>query len=475
MPVWDTPDTEEQLTTGTADTIKCPGCGQNIFFDAALGKLVCNYCGGAYDPQTKELSYRLEKKDREDADQQESENHEIVCNSCGSIVVTEKNTAATFCAVCGSPALVSRRLSKQFRPDFIIPFKVTREEAVDKFLKFASKRKFVPSSFRNKATLQKVTGLYVPFWLIDGTCHMKVRGEGRKDRTDDAVDKFDVSVKYDFKVKGVPFDGSKAISDRLMEAIEPFDYDELKPFSNSYLPGFYAERYDLTALDMSERITKRMDLYAGQYARVLCPEYDEFKVEQNESFADDLSQKYALLPVWFLNYEYRGFKYGFAVNGQTGEVDGDMPVSVMKGFLQKLLFWILVIVPVAAVITAVIGTAVWLILTYIAQIKLAIDVIFPFFCIFLLITLIYLYYHGIAGAPSFLGILFSGRDLDKNGTIGRSIDRSIADLKTRYYNLGNEINMLLDEAPEVQQYYEGIPGASIQKEETFIGSTEIER
>ena len=39
------------------------------------------------------------------------------------------------------------------------------------------------------------------------------------------------------------------------------------------------------------------------------------------------SSKYALYPVWILNTTYKGEKYTFAMNGQTGKFVGNRPTD----------------------------------------------------------------------------------------------------------------------------------------------------
>lgn len=48
----------------------------------------------------------------------------------------------------------------------------------------------------------------------------------------------------------------------------------------------------------------------------------------------DPSVRYALLPVYLLNLKYKEKNYRFAVNGQTGKVVGELPISKFKSFLQ---------------------------------------------------------------------------------------------------------------------------------------------
>lgn len=323
MAVWD----------NVAQTSQCPGCGAPVRYDAKAGKIICASCGSAYDPGTIRLIAKLDIKDQGDAGDREEDKREIVCDSCGAVLVANENTSAAECAFCGSPALVTRRLIREFRPDKMIPFTVTKEEAKERFLEWAKKCKYAPKDFTSAEHVNKIKGLYVPFWLIDAKCH--AIGDGSAFRVDTyngtpIREMYSISRDVTFNVAKVPFDGSKAISDRLMEAIEPFDYGKLRDYSDSYIPGFYAERYDVNALEMADRIEARLTGYARQVAEDINAEYETVDLKVGSSYVEEYSQLYALLPIWFLNYRYEGLNYSFAINGQTGEAAGDIPYSKSK-------------------------------------------------------------------------------------------------------------------------------------------------
>lgn len=316
---------------------KCPNCAANIFFNERLGKLVCGSCGGVFEPEGLKPSGRIEKRDIEDAGDEEEDKQEFVCDSCGASVVTDYNTAATFCAFCGSPTLIKRRLSKSFRPDLIIPFKVSKEDAIKNFREWASKLKGVPKEFLSDATLTKITGYYVPFWLIDADCTAVVGGSG-KILENEVTANFFIGRDITFRVTKVPFDGCAKIPNLLMEAIEPFDYKDLRPYNDMYLPGFYAQRYDQSALDMLDLIKIRIDNYAaGLVKQFSTTDYDEVSVSATGSKAGNFSQLYALMPVWFLNVKYDGAIYSIAVNGQTGEASGNLPIK--KSNVRRQMFF----------------------------------------------------------------------------------------------------------------------------------------
>lgn len=336
MAIWDDMkedvvfDDEGKVITETTAHVMCPTCAGSLLFDANLEKLACKNCGNLYMPNSLENVGMMDTRDLKEASEEESGKIEFVCDNCGARVVTDDNTAATFCAFCGSFALIKRRLDREFRPDYIIPFKVTKEEAKKKFYEWAKKNKYVPRNFIDEESLEKITGIYVPFWLIDADCHTILGGSGSLIEGNTKF-VFTVDREIDFKVRKVPFDGSKKIRNMLMEAVEPFDYSELEPFSSFYLPGYYAQRYDESALDMTQRISSRIDSYARQLGKfITVGEYNETSLTTTGSFSTNFKQAYALFPVWFLKYKYKGLPYDFAVNGQTGEAAGDLPVSEVK-------------------------------------------------------------------------------------------------------------------------------------------------
>lgn len=345
-----------------ASSVKCPNCSSNIFFNEKIGKLVCSFCGGVYVPETLAPAGSIENRDTGEAGDEENDKQEFVCDSCGATVVTDYNTAATFCAFCGSPALIKKRLRREFRPDVLIPFKVSREEAIKNYREWVSTHRGVPGAFRGGAALEKITGFYVPFWLIDAECSTVITGEGTKRINSETSEKYNINRIVDFKMKRVPFDGCKKISNLLMEAIEPFDYNALVPYNDMYLSGFFAQRYDTSALDMLDLISIRFNSYAMNLVKKFsASEYSSVTVRTRGSYAGNFSQLYALLPVWFLNIKYKGLNYSIAVNGQTGEASGNLPVSkwtvvrhsllqAAKTVMPYILFMLLLSVPLSFIL-----------------------------------------------------------------------------------------------------------------------------
>ena len=334
----------------SADSKKCPNCGSNLFFDTEHHSMMCGNCGSVFDPETLDRtgSFALSNPEKDydgkiEMSEDDKRRHEIVCNSCGAQIVTDENTSATFCAFCGSPAIVTRRLTREFKPDYIIPFAFGKDKAVSLFKEHCDDIGHLPKNYINDEVLAKMTGLYVPTWIISSEVEARLNGIARVGRVTDHIyeenagsgtvtsDNYSqrIYAKAKFRLKDIPFDGEKKFPDRLMSAAEPFDFTELVPFRPEYLQGYFAEKYDEQPLDMTDKIYRRLDKYVLEVSHTLDLGYDSFTPDYKSSRTRYRNQviKYALLPVWFLTLEYKGIRYQYIVNGQTGKVSGEFPYA----------------------------------------------------------------------------------------------------------------------------------------------------
>ncbi len=353
MAIWDNPANNAgrfgapKTKTYSANSYKCPNCASNLIFQAEHGAMLCKNCGGLFDPDTLEkvgsFGFANPEKDYDgtiEVSKDDESRIEIVCNSCGAEIVTDKNTVSTFCAFCGSPALVTRRLTREFKPDYIIPFKFDKEKAISLFEEHCATVSHLPKSFKNRKILEKMTPLYVPTWIISTEVEVNAVGRGCMGKmVDDAYAMNNsqdsssylslVYGKVKFRLKNVPFDGEIKIANRLMAAAEPFDYSELERFRPEFLQGFVAEKYDELPCDMTDRIYRRLDKYALKVCDEVNFGFDDFKPDADMCVTRYHNQdiKYALLPCWFLTLDFDGINYQYIVNGQTGKVSGEFPYA----------------------------------------------------------------------------------------------------------------------------------------------------
>lgn len=343
---------------------QCPACTGPLHFVGESGKLECEYCGASYPVEEIETLY-AEKEQKAAAAQQAAEENRreedgssaeggawdtsgfcedwgtegdgmraYGCPSCGAELICDENTAATSCPYCGNPTVVPGQFSGALRPDFIIPFKLSKEEAV-KALKAHYKGKiFLPKSFKNENHVQEIRGIYVPFWMFDGQAEGNARYEGTISHQYTSGDyEITETEHYDIYRAGyvdfekVPVDASSKLPDDHMDSIEPYNYEELKPFSTAYLPGFLADKFDVTVEQSQERADQRCEATLAASLRGTVKGYTTCKMLGNNINLKRGKVHYALMPVWMLNTKWKGKDFLFAMNGQTGKMVGDLPAS----------------------------------------------------------------------------------------------------------------------------------------------------
>lgn len=326
-----------------ASSYVCPGCGSTMEFDAQSQKMKCGHCETMLSVEELDMinDYSKSQEDEVVGDfGSDNETESFVsykCPSCGAELLTDENTTATFCSFCGTPTLVESRLDDELKPSKIVPFKIKDEEAKKTFREWAKKGLFTPSNFYAGSTVDKIRGVYVPFWLYDYNAELNVkceceiithetRGDYEYVHTDHYMVMRDVEADYN----KIPADAAEEMPDDVMDKLEPFEYKDLTEFQKPYLSGYYAEKYGYTAEDMSERIEKRVKDYIWDTTKATIVGYDNVKVLNKSNRLKRKNAEYVLMPVWFLNYHYNNKEYMFTLNGQTGKIVAERPCSKAK-------------------------------------------------------------------------------------------------------------------------------------------------
>lgn len=334
---------------------KCPGCGASMVYDEGTDSMVCPYCDQKVpvadidQGNTSESSQNEQKapkiKAKSDArDDAGNGEHAYHCPNCGAQIVTDKDTSATFCGFCGSPTLIEERLRGEWKPELLIPFAINKEQARNSFQEWTRKGILTPREFSSKTTLDKITGIYVPYWLFDydSTINMSAAAtKVRTTRTGDTeytyTDHYAVVRNGDATFEKIPADASVNMPDEIMECLEPYDYGKMVSFDMPYLSGFQAEKYSQTAKDMSPRVKERLAKTMEETARGTISGYSSVSVTQKDIWMKEIRNTYAVLPVWMLNYNYRGKSYTLYMNGQNGQRVGKLPVSPLRALVLYLI------------------------------------------------------------------------------------------------------------------------------------------
>ena len=325
---------------------KCPNCGGALRFDSSVQQLKCPYCDSTidvaalagYDEELKNAqpdNMNWEETAGSQWEAGETDNMRVyVCNSCGGQIMADENTAASRCPYCDNPVVMKGNLSGVLKPDFIIPFKINKEQAKAAYHNHLKGKKFLPKVFEDKNHIDEIKALYVPFWLFDCDVDADMKYRGIRTRAwADSENSYMETSYYAILRSGtlafdnVPVDGSSVMSDDLMQSIEPFDFSEAKRFSTAYLPGYLADKYDIGAEASIGIANNRIRKSTEQAFMSTIGSYSSVSPEASSIRLINGRAKYALYPVWVLNTTYEGQRYIFALNGQTGKTVGDLPVS----------------------------------------------------------------------------------------------------------------------------------------------------
>ena len=331
---------------------RCPNCAAALEYDNSLGKFKCFYCDSSFtDSDIRGIFKDNEEIDLSAAEPELDEEQKLTeeftgqsalysCPNCGAGVICDTLTASTRCHFCHTPVILSGRLSGEYRPTLIIPFSTTKDVAETKFREYLKGKFLLPRGFKKEVQIHSMSALYVPYWLKSGLTDAYLGATGKIIRTWTTGNMrythtkiYNVERDAEFAFIRVPCDGSKRIDDSLMESIEPFDYSGIKPFSMSYLSGCAAEKYDVDKQLAAQRIDQRVYQAAEAELRRLTSVYTSLESVRIQIAYRQQQIVYALLPVWFFNYKYNGKDYSFAMNGHTGTMFGELPVSKFKSFL----------------------------------------------------------------------------------------------------------------------------------------------
>ena len=386
---------------------QCPNCGGQLAFVGESGMLHCEFCESDFTPAQVEAIY-AERQAKADAraakeqgtqpqpqaahvsaaeastdearrvhvhrstatdpvqaylensrwDDDDVENMRAYnCSSCGAQLMVDQVTAVTSCPYCGNNAVLPGQLSDVLKPDYVIPFKLGKKDAIKALKNYYGGKKYLPDSFTEGNHLEEIQGVYVPFWLYSGKADGDVTFNGEIITTwSDSENAYTQTDHYLLRRAGsmdfwrIPVDGSTRMPDTHMDAIEPFDYSDLVDFSVAYLPGYVTDRYDLDVQECDGRARARVESTATSALQNTVTGYSGVSVNSSSVEVGWGNVAYALLPVWMLHTKWNGQDFLFAMNGQTGKLIGDLPID--NGKVTK--HFIMIFIPLAVIIALVI-------------------------------------------------------------------------------------------------------------------------
>lgn len=311
--------------------IACPNCGGNVKFSIAAQQMSCEYCNSLFDP------YSFDNKTKDAEEVRDFEATIFTCPQCGGEILSTDDAAAGFCSFCGASTILYSRISTEHRPDYIIPFQVTKDQCKESYSNLMKKAIYAPKELRDPEYIDGFRGIYMPYWAfhISQNGHFDIPAK-KETRRGDYIYTDHVSLSGDLNAyyKGLSYDASASFADNISEALAPYDVKPMQPFTPGFFSGFYADIanvpssvYEPDAMKVANNNTIK------QIKKV--PAFSKYSPEGASISSDILNSKleaadYAMLPVWFMSYK-NGDRVAYAsVNGQTGKVVADIPIDIKK-------------------------------------------------------------------------------------------------------------------------------------------------
>ncbi len=332
----------------TIQNFKCPCCTAPLVFSNE--QLLCQSCGNSFSVEAmQEMTEGMadasgsskydwehyEPRSYEDTSEINLANYS--CPSCGASITGDDTLGATVCPYCGQSNIVKGQFEGTLQPDYIIPFKVNKKEAIAAFEADLKNAPFLPDEFKNKKKIEEMAGVYVPFWMFDCDCDAAITYNAERIiHWSDAnynytkTDFFKLFRAGSISFANIPVDGSKKADDAYMEALEPYNYSDAVNFNGAYLSGYLADKYDVSVDDSIARANERVKNSTISAFKDTTDAYMVVIPENTRVNFTNGKVRYSLLPVWMLNIKYLDKVYKFAVNGQTGKVVGEYPVDKKK-------------------------------------------------------------------------------------------------------------------------------------------------
>lgn len=344
-----------------ASTYQCPNCRGMMSYDARLGKLRCAHCGytpsdnGVHDGQRIPVGRGTEAQKR-GATQHAKTVQDFLerapwevsadgtmnaityhCPSCAAEVAADQSVVSMKCPYCGNVMLVSGTAREEDIPDYVLPFSIGRKDAEARMAQHFEHKWYLPKAFH--ASLEHIQGVYVPYHLYDYDVSGWANYLGRETetRTDKDGNSHSITYYYDVRRAGtahfsqVPVDGSSKMPDAHMDAIAPFDFGQMKPFSADYVAGYISEIADESADECAPRAEARVKKsFEEDLASDARQGLDSVEVRQHQTDIRETGRKYCMLPVWLMHCTWEDEQMLFAVNGETGKCIGNLPIDTGK-------------------------------------------------------------------------------------------------------------------------------------------------
>ncbi len=340
----------------------CEQCGADLIYSPDKQQLICDYCGfenaiPVSFQEIKEYDFKtaLQELERLKHEGNNATISIIQCPSCAAEFTLENEFSAD-CPFCGTPVVTSTEHIRFIQPKSLLPFRITDEQAIDAFDQWVGGLWFAPSKLKKISRRdEKLTGVYLPYWTYDSDTKSRYKGQrgtvyyerqiyytvvdGRRVRQVRSVPKIrwrPVSGQVSQFFDDILIGASKTLPRNIIDHLEPWDLENLVPYSEAYLSGFHSELYQVTVDQGYMQAKNIMDRHIDKAIREDIGG-DQQRVSQVSTKHYNTTFKHLLLPVWSAAFKYRHKTYRYVINGRNGKIHGERPYSFIKILLAILI------------------------------------------------------------------------------------------------------------------------------------------
>jgi hypothetical protein len=144
--------------------------------------------------------------------------------------------------------------------------------------------------------------------------------------------------------------GSRGLAQDQSLRIQPFHLPALKRYEAYYLAGWLAEEYSIAREDALAICQQEFERQEHSNIAAFLPGDTHSGLAASTEFSH-VGSDLCLLPIYVLSYRYKEKVYRFLLNGQTGKLAGDKPVSGRR--IALLVAGVLALILIVALIAMI--------------------------------------------------------------------------------------------------------------------------
>jgi DNA-directed RNA polymerase subunit RPC12/RpoP len=345
-----------QADPKSTHTYPCPACGADLQYEPKDGFLSCPHCGhreaiptSAEQVEERSIEQYLQIRP-EQLEQLAANALEVQCQSCGATVTFLPPQVAGQCDFCGVQIVAQPKSADPIlAPAGVLPFRITQQQASAGLRAWLQSRWFAPNALKHFAQPDAIDGVYLPFWTYDTDTTSYYTGQ-RGDHyyvtetyyETDSQGRQVAQTRQVQHTRWSPASGrvsrwfddvlvpaTVSLAQNRLEALEPWDLAELRPYEPAFLSGFKAQRYQVDLAQGFERVRQvTAAVIQGDVRQDIGGNVQQ--IHDVSTHYSGITFKHLLLPVYAGAYRFNQKIYQIVINGRTGEIQGDRPYSVWK-------------------------------------------------------------------------------------------------------------------------------------------------